>query len=61
MKGVLPWLVCWAPRAFFPSLPALDSPEKNIFFPQPDTIFHSICPHRPACWVGSPAVSPVSL
>ncbi len=36
MKGVLPWLVCWALRAgtrdFCPALAALEGPVQNVFF-----------------------------
>ncbi len=63
MKGVLlPWLVRWAccagPRDFCPALSALVSPVQNVFFPH-RTLFHFICPHRPASLAGSRAVSPV--
>jgi hypothetical protein len=56
MKGVLPWLVCWACRAgtkdFYPTLAALVSPAQNLFL--------FFCPHRPATWAGSRAGPPVS-
>jgi hypothetical protein len=44
MKGVLPWLICWArcagTRGFCPAMDALVSPVHNVFFPQ-RTFFHS--------------------
>ncbi len=62
MKGVLPWLVCWARRAgtwdFFSPLEALVSPVQNSFFPH-RTLFQFMCPHRPTTWVGSRAGPPI--
>ncbi len=58
MKGVLPWLVCWAvqdvTKDFRPALVALVSPVQN------STLFQCICPHSPAGWAGSRAGSPAS-
>ncbi len=62
MKGVLPWLVRWLAMPvlenFCPALAALVGPVQNIFPHR--TLFHFICPHRPATWSGSQAASPVS-
>ncbi len=48
MKGVLPWLVCWARRAgtrdFYPALAALVSPIQNILFSSPYTISIYVSP-----------------
>jgi hypothetical protein len=56
MKGVFPWLVCWARRArtryFVMPWLRLSSSHR--------TLFHFICPHRPASLAGSRAASPVS-
>jgi hypothetical protein len=65
MKGVLPWLVCWAHRAdttdFPPALAALVSPVQNIFFPR-HTLFTFIIPvaQQAGHWTGSRAAPPVS-
>jgi hypothetical protein len=63
MKGVLPWLICWACRAgtrdFGPALAALVGPLQNIIFPR-RTLIQFINPHRPASWAGCRAGSPVS-
>jgi|688.fasta_scaffold452096_1 hypothetical protein len=57
MKGVLPWVVCWALRAgtgdFCPALGC------SSFFP-PRTLVQLICPQRLASWAGSRAGVPVS-
>jgi hypothetical protein len=63
MKGVILWLVCWAPcagtRDFCPALDALVGPVQNIFSPN-RTLLHFICPNRPPSWAASRAVSTVS-
>ncbi len=63
IKGVLPWLACWACRAgtrdFCPAFAVLVAQYK-IFFPN-RTLFPFICPHRSATWAGSRAGSPTCL
>jgi hypothetical protein len=64
MKGVLPWLACWARRSgtrdFSRALAALISPvQNNIFLTA--RFFHFISPHPPETWEGSRAGSPVSV
>jgi hypothetical protein len=63
IKGVLPWLVCWACRAgtrdFCSALAALVGPVQNIFF-SPHTLFQLLCLPRLESWAGSRAGSPFS-
>jgi hypothetical protein len=58
-----PSLVRWVSRDgtrdFYPALAALVCPEQNIFFPH-RTLFHFMCPQRPATWAGGRDGSPVS-
>ncbi len=59
MKGILSWLVCWAGRAdtrdFCSTLAALVGPVLTKYFFPHRTLFHFLCPHRPASWAGSRA------
>jgi hypothetical protein len=63
MKGIRPWMVCWACRAgkrdFCTALAAGVGPVQKDFFPL-HTLFQLFCPHSPASWAGSRAGSPVS-
>jgi|688.fasta_scaffold317279_2 hypothetical protein len=56
-ERVLPWLVRWACCAdtidFCPALAALVSPVQILFSHR--TLFHFMCPSRPASWAGSRA------
>ena len=58
MEGVLPWVVLWALQAgtrdFYPAVPALVGPVRNIFS-YIRILFQLICPHRPARWAGNRA------
>jgi hypothetical protein len=64
IKGILPWLVCWArlagTRDFYPALAALVSTVQHIF----SLTFHYfnfyVFPSFPASWAGSRAGPPVS-
>ncbi len=60
LKGVLPWLIRWSYRAgtrdFLSCLGCFSWPS-TIFFHH-CTLFHFVCPHRPASWAGSRAGSP---
>jgi hypothetical protein len=52
-------------RDFCSAFAALVGPIQNFgpvqfIFSSPYTLFHFICPHRPASWAGSGAASPVS-
>ncbi len=49
---------CWY-KKFLSCLGCSSRPSTEYFFPH-RTIVHFICPHRPASWASSRAVSPVS-
>ncbi len=61
--GFLPWLVRWACRAgigdLCSALAALVGPVQKYFYLS-RTLYHFVCPHRPASRAGSRAGSPVS-
>jgi hypothetical protein len=63
MKGVLPWLVCWAccasTRDFLSTMAALVGPVNKSFFSAVH-YFNSCVPYRPESLAGSRAGSPVS-
>ncbi len=63
MKEVLSWLVWWArcagTRDFYPCLGCSSRSSTKYFFLH-RTLFHFMCPYRPATWAGSRAGSPFS-
>ncbi len=61
MKEVLPWLVAWlvVPCRYKRFLFCHGCSSRPMQYPR-RTLFHFLCPHRPASWACSRAGSPVS-
>jgi hypothetical protein len=64
IKGILPWLVCWArlagTRDLYPALAALVSPVQHIFSLTVHYFNFYVFPSFPATWACSRAGPPVS-